>query len=157
MGGWEPNQQDVTLPSGALCVLRKNVSLRWIAAKAAERGDGTTVGGIAALAAGDYVDDAAALQVERDLVEAAFVRPRVVWDPDLVPAEVELDDRGIPDVACAADLPDADITHVITHVMKGVADAARFPGHADGDSGSGDGKSVGKPAKRAARSGPRKS
>ena len=153
MTGWEPNRQDVTLPSGARCVLRRHVSLRWIAAKAAERGDGDTMGGVMALASGVDVDDAATLQLERDLVEAAFIRPRLVWDPELVPADVPVDEDGVPEVVCAIDIPDADITHVLTLVMQGVADAATFPGDADGGDGGGDGPGVGGKAKRPARAG----
>lgn len=151
--GWEPNRQDVTLPSGARCVLRRHVSLRWIAAKAAERGDGDTVGGITDLVSGRDVGEAAALQLERDLVEAAFIRPRVVWDPDDAPTDPVLDDAGIPDVVCAVDMPDADISHVLEVVMKGVADAATFPVDAVGEGGGGDSEGVGGKAKRPARSG----
>lgn len=163
MSGWVANEQDHTFRTGRTFRIRRGIPLQWLMSQALDQGDDAAASLLGLLmqrgAEGKGVDPAAmrehgldvrtALALERHIVEAMWIRPRVVWHADVVDAQVGPD--GVPEVIAGADLADDEIAETVEIALGGVADATRFPGLADSSAAGADRPRVGKGTKRAAR------
>jgi hypothetical protein len=161
---WVANEQQHTFGSGRTFTVRRGLSMSWLMSQAIARGDDEVAGILGLLIeSGGKIDDGAVdltdpmaaravLLLQRDIVEAMFLKPRVVYDPDQVPEGMEPDpDTGVPPVVCASDLHDSELTEALTMAFEGVADATRFPGLSPGGTGGTGGEGVGVKPKRNSR------
>lgn len=161
---WVANEQEHTFKSGRTFTVRRGLSMSWLMSQAIARGDDEVAGILGMLIeSGGQLDDGtvdltdpiaarAVLLLQRDIVEAMFIKPRVVYDQDQVPDGMEPDPvTGVPPVVCAADLHDSELTEVLTMAFEGVADATRFPGLRTGGTGGTGGEGVGVKPKRTPR------
>lgn len=177
MSGWETNQVEHTFSTGRTAIIRRAVPLQWLVLRSLEDGDAGLASGLSEFfttgtiatpegAEGATEDEQriasaermAKLQiagrVERAVLEAMFIRPRVYWDPeDIPPGDWSAAEGEIPMHAVVADLADSELTEVLELALKGVADAARFREEPDGADGGADGAGVGKKPKQRARAG----
>ena len=145
MGGYEPNWVDHTFTTGRTMRIRKHLPATWLSVQAAGQSDGAGAT-MAILAAGDTAPPELAgfaPAVVGTLVEAMFIKPRVVWDPDMAPEVEDPGDGSWPPVVPATDLLDDEIQEVMDIAFQGVAEAKRFRGDAPGDDGGGDSPGVG--------------
>lgn len=165
MSGWESNEISHTFTSGRTMIIRRAISMQWLVLRAIEDEDPELASGLSKWfetgELGAPADESpesrlaqlqTAAKVERAVVEAMFIRPRVYWDPDAVP-DVPVLEGEIPMHIAAADLRDAELSEILEMAFKGVAEANRFRDEPAGADGGKDGKSVGakpKPRARAA-------
>lgn len=153
MSTYQPNQVDHTFQTGRTMRIRRALPATWLAVEAAKRGGDAGLA-MAALVSGEQVaNPTAAVEVMATIVEAMFVHPRVVWDPDMAPEGLEPGPDGWPAVISAIDLDNREIDEVLDLALQGVAQAASFRGDGDGVDDGADREGVGdkpKPRKRAA-------
>lgn len=167
--GWESNEVEHTFESGRTMVIRRGLSMQWLVLRSIEDGDAELATGLSEWFEKGTLDGAAdptpesrmrqlqvAAKVERAVVEAMFIRPRVYWDPEMLPAGGGAPDGEIPHHILAGDLRDSELSEILELAFKGVAEASRFREGADGPDDRPDGKGVGAKPKPRARAASRK-
>lgn len=164
--GWESNQIEHTFESGRTMLIRRSLSMQWLILRSIEDGDPELASGLSEWfergtlnISGEQTpeDRMAQLQVatkvQKAVVEAMFLHPKVYWNPEDMPPGHDTPDGEIPVHMLAADLKDSELTEVLELAFKGVAEANRFPAEPDGADGGKGGKGVGTKPKPRARSG----
>lgn len=164
MSGWESNEVEHTFTTGRTMLIRRALSMQWLVLKAIEDEDPELASGLSAWFSTGSIDSdddspgakmaqlQTAAKVQRAVVEAMFLRPRVYWNQEDLPPSPPPDGE-MPYHILAADLKDDEMTEILEMAFKGVAEAARFRAEPDGPDGGKDGKSVGAKSKPRARSG----
>lgn len=154
MSGYEPNWMDHTFTTGRTMRIRRRLPATWLAVQAAGDSDGAGAT-MALLAAGETAPPELAgfaPSVVGTLIEAMFLDPRVVWDPDMAPVIDEPpEDGGWPPIIPATDLMDEEIQEAMDIAFEGVAEAKRFRGNGPGPDDGGDGEGVAAKPKRTRR------
>lgn len=161
------NETDHTFSTGRTFRIREHLSLQWLVLRAVEDDDPQlaslledwfTTGGVGdgknpqEMATGEraaYMQTV--VRLNRTIIEAMFVHPRVVWDADEMPSFPPPADGEAPAYLWAGDLHDAEQVEALEIALKGVADAARFRGDDGGVERRPRRKSVGKQPKPGAR------
>lgn len=161
MGGWDTNEVEHTFDDGKgrTMVLRRSVPLQWLVLRAMESDDPALAAALGEwFETGKVVPDAGAeaskedrlamlavaSRVQRVILEAMFVRPRVHWDPEEIPADLPpLADGEIPLHISAGDLTDLEMTEALMLAFAGAEEAARFRRDRGGAHGGAGGEVLG--------------
>lgn len=164
MSGWESNEVDHTFSTGRTMLIRRSLPLQWLILRAVDAEDPELAHGLSEwFEKGELGEEIAgdkrgqlqmAARVEQAVVEAMFIRPRVHWNPEDMPAAqyASAGEGEVPFHISAADLRDAEISEALELAFKGVAEATRFREDFAGEDGGGGGEGVGskpKPRPRA--------
>lgn len=154
MTGWaEPQTRRHTFSTGRTAELDVSLPLMWLADQARGRGDVEAASAFGMfVSAGATEENFADLLVlmQREIIEHAFRRPRVVYDPADLPSPVPTED-GEPLWVSVRALSDAEIVETVGLVMEEIQKAATFPGDGDRPAGRGDSAGVGKKPKPRSR------
>ncbi|MBA3689787.1 MAG: hypothetical protein H0W82_00040 [Actinobacteria bacterium] len=138
MSGWEPNEVEHTFGEGAgrTFTIRRSLPLQWLLMRAIESDDPELAAGISEWFDKGTLEDSGvddqrtqlhlAARIERAVVEAMFIRPRVWWNPEEMPDAPPPPDGEPPFHLSAADMTDAELSEVLEIAFKGVAEATRF-------------------------------
>lgn len=165
MSGWESNDVEHTFSTGRTMRIRRALSMQWLVLKAVEDDDPELATGLSSWFETGSIEQSdnspgarltqlqTAAKVQRAVVEAMFLRPRVYWNQEDMPLDGPTPDGEMPAFMLAADLKDDEMTEILEMAFKGVAEAARFREQSDGSDGGGRGKGVGTKPKPRARSG----
>jgi len=151
--GREPAHVQHTFRSGWEARIWRHLPMQWLMQAAITRGDLAVAEGLAELSAtGKLSPEAgvAALRLERDVVCALFVSPRVVADEDERPDGWDPEDPE-RDPIPMRELNDDEIAECLELALQGVGAAAAFRGDTDGTDAGADSAGVGKPPQRARR------
>lgn len=151
--GREPAHVRHTFRSGWEATVWRCLPMQWLMQQAIDRGDLAVADGLAELAAtGKLSPEAgvAALRLERDVVAALFVQPRVVLEETDLPPEWDPEDPD-RDPIPMRELSDDEIAECLELALQGVGAAAAFREDGSGTSDGADSADVRKPAQRPRR------
>lgn len=151
--GREPAHITHTFKSGWEARIWRHLPMQWLMQTAIDRGDLAVAEGLAQLAdEGKLSPEAgvAALRLERDVVCAMFVQPRVIADEADLPAGWDPEDPD-RDPIPMRELRDDEIAECLELALQGVGAAAAFRGDTDSPGVGADSAGVAKPAQRARR------
>ncbi len=151
--GRETAHVDHTFRSGWTATIWRHLPMQWLMQQALEEGRVDVADALLQLTEDGQLtgrQGVMALQIERDIVQALFVRPRVVWDRDALPPDWDATDPD-RDPVWAGELTDDELAECLELALRGVAELGRFRGDTGGTedgAGSADVEQPTKPPRR---------